>query len=87
MALKCPFCDFKSERLLSMIVHVRKKHRNEKRCPVCGYEFKDLLKHLAQNARGDRRHRYVYVLFSRGSKSYFSRKIRKELTIEGVVDA
>lgn len=86
--MKCPFCSFESQSFKSLLLHVKQKHRYEKCCPVCGCEYSDLLRHLAQKVlAGDKEHRYAYVLFSRHTRSVLSKKVREELIAEGVLDA
>ena len=86
--MRCPFCDYENQNIKSLLSHVKQKHRYERRCPACGCESKDLLRHLAQRVlAGDREHRYAYMLLSHHTRSELSRKIRKELIAEGIVDA
>ena len=85
--MRCPFCDYEGQGIKSLLSHVRQRHRYERRCPVCGCESRNLLMHLAQKVlAGDLEHRYAYMLFSHHTRSRLSKRVRKELIAEGILD-
>ena len=79
VTLKCPFCDFEARHFISLKVHVRKVHRLIKCCPVCGYNGKNILRHLAERSKRDVKHKIAYSLLSKTSTSKFARKVFNEV--------
>ncbi|MDI9610485.1 MAG: hypothetical protein QFX36_04065 [Archaeoglobales archaeon] len=69
--MKC-FCGEEFDTLVGFKLHFKKMHDN-KRCPICGKEVKDLLIHL--NKKSDKRHNELWALLTR-SKSDVSDKER-----------
>jgi len=62
--LRCPLCPRKFATLSRLRIHIKKVHKNQGRCPVCGKEFKDLTKHYRNAAikYNDLYHRIMYVV-------------------------
>jgi len=58
---KCPFCDYRSEYLRSIKVHVHRTHMDG-RCPICGRKLKILSKHAYELGKTDDRHALLYYL-------------------------
>jgi len=58
---KCPFCDYRSEYLRSIKVHVHRMHMDG-RCPICGRKLKILSKHAYELGKSDDLHAVLYYL-------------------------
>jgi len=62
--MKCPFCDYISNKYFALKLHITKKHNNGK-CPICGKEVKSLNSHIFQEVfkAKDKKHIELYYLF------------------------
>jgi len=61
---KCPFCDFQTNKIFVLKLHITKKHKNGY-CPICGKRVKSLNSHIFLKVlkAKDKKHIELYHLF------------------------
>lgn len=79
--MKCPFpnCERQFDSFISLKAHVSKSHRNERKCPVCGVEKKNLVQHLRVMAKKCEEHARFYVLVRKSSRNYGNNEFYREM--------
>jgi len=76
--LECPFCLEKTKNFSGLLSHITSKHSLNGECPVCDFNGRNMVIHLAKQQ--DEAHKLFYAIYCQvGRRRRNVREVRKEL--------